>query len=229
MLNKLQKEIQALANPNIAKSESRFSKTGPGDYAEGQIFLGIRTPIKRKLAKKYSDLSLEGIRKLIEENIHDHRFIALVILVNKYKKDKKRIANFYLENSKKWNNWSLVDISAYSILGDFLLDNPREILYELAQSDNLWEKRIAIISTYAFIRQNEFKHTFDISEILLGDKHDLIRKAVGWMLREIGKKDEKTLEEFLKKHYSKIPRTTLRYAIERFEENKKKNFLKGEF
>ena len=228
MINKLQKEIQSLTNSNRGKSESRFSKTGPGDYAEGQIFLGIKTSIKRNLAKKYAELNLNDIKKFIEENIHDHRFIALIILIKKYKRDKQKIVDFYLENSKKWNNWSLVDISADKILGNFLLDKDRKVLYELARSENLWEKRIAIVATYAFIRQNQFEETLKISEILLSDKHDLIHKAVGWMLREVSKKNEKILEEFLEKHYSKIPRTTLRYAIEKFPEEKRKRYLKGE-
>ncbi|MFH1607659.1 MAG: DNA alkylation repair protein [archaeon] len=228
MLNKLKKEIEFLTDPNRGTSESKYSKTGPGDYAEGQIFLGIKTSVKRDIAKKYSCISLDEIDKLIEENIHANRFIALVILTNKYKKDKQSVVDFYLKNSKKWNNWGLVDVSADKILGDYLLDKERDILYGLARSDNLWEKRIAIVSTYAFIRQNKFEDTLAISEILLGDSHDLIHKAVGWMLREVGKKDEKVLEEFLKKNYADIPRTTLRYAIERFEEGKRKRFLKGE-
>ena len=168
-LTNLKKELKKLKDPNRGTSESRFSKTGVGDYAEGQIFLGIKTPVKREVAKKYFDISLEEIDELIEENVHDQRFIALVILTNKYRrsKRKKEIIDFYLKNTKKWNNWSLVDISAYHILGDFLLDKNRDILYKLAKSKNLWKKRIAIVSTYQFIKNKELGDTLKISEILL--------------------------------------------------------------
>ena len=232
MLNKLINELQSLANPEQAKILQRFFKTDKGEYGEGDIFLGIKVPVQRLIAKKYYDLKLNDLQKLLESKIHEHRMIALLILINKYKKssleNKQVIFNFYLDKTNRINNWNLVDISAPHIIGDFLLDKKKDVLYELVKSENLWEKRIAIISTYAFIRKSEFENTLKIAEILLNDKHDLIHKAVGWMLREIGKRNEKILEDFLKKHYKKIPRTTLRYAIERFEEEKRKKYLRGE-
>ena len=230
MLNELIKEIESHTKISDGKNESRYSKTGPGDYAEGQKFLGIKTKIKREIAKKYYSLSLSEVLRLMEKNIHDLRFIGLLILVGKYKKqnDKEEIVNFYLKNTKKINNWSLVDISAYNILGDFLKDKNKKILYDLARSKNLWEKRIAIVSTYPFIRNGNFSDTLKISEILLDDSHDLIHKAVGWMLREVGKKDARVLKDFLKINYKKIPRTTLRYAIEKFPEGERRKWLQGE-
>lgn len=228
-LKSLKKEMALVANAKQAKILQRFFKTGKGEYGEGDIFLGIRVPEQRKIAKEYSGLSLPRIQELLESDIHEHRLVGLLILIEKYNKsdeeNKGNIFNFYLKNSKKINNWDLVDLSAHKIIGEFLIDKDKKILYELAQSKNLWEKRIAIVSTFAFIKKEEFVDTLRISEILLDDSHDLIHKAVGWMLREVGKKDEKSLEKFLEKHYKKIPRTTLRYSIEKFEEKKRKKYL----
>jgi 3-methyladenine DNA glycosylase AlkD len=231
MLEKLKLELENSANSKQAEILQRFFKTRKGEYGEGDIFLGIKIPIQRSIAKKYYALELNNLQELLDKNIHEHRMIALIILVEKYKKNlgKEEIFNFYLKNSKRINNWDLVDISSPHIIGDFLHDKPKEILYKLAKSENLWEKRISIISTLNFIRKNKFEDTLKISEILLKDKHDLIHKAVGWMLREVGKRNLEVEEEFLKKHYSKIHRTTLRYAIEKFEENKRKNYLKNKF
>ncbi|MCK4669979.1 MAG: DNA alkylation repair protein [Nanoarchaeota archaeon] len=230
MLNKLIKELKKYAKLGDAEFLQRFFKTGKGDYGEGQIFWGTGTTNKRKLAKKYIDLDLKSVQKMFAKNIHDLKFTALVLLVNKYKKadDKirKEIIKLYLKNAKEINNWDLVDVSAYHILGDYLIDKKRNILYKLAKSKNLWEKRIAIISTYAFIRIGQYKDTLKIAEILLKDRHDLIHKAVGWMLREVGKKDQKVLEQFLKKHYKQMPRTMLRYSIEKFDEKKRKFYMK---
>ncbi len=230
MLEQLKKELQNMANSGQAKILQKFFKTGEGEYGEGDIFLGIKVPIQRQIAKKY-DLNLNDIQDLLKSEIHEYRLVALFILIHKYKKSevkhKEEIFNFYLNNSKKINNWDLVDLSASKIVGNWLIDKPKDILYKLAESENLWEKRIAIISTFTFIRKEEFEDTLAISELLLKDKHDLIHKAVGWMLREVGKRDEEVLEGFLKKHYSDIPRTTLRYAIERFEEEKRKKYLTG--
>lgn len=233
-LSQLKKELKQNANPEKAKVLQRFFKTGKGEYGEGDIFLGIYVPIQRKIAKKY-DLSLVDIQKLLNSKIHDERLVALFILINKYKKSwplggqQKEIFDFYLKNTKRINNWDLVDLSAPNIVGDFLLPRlnlgNRKILYKLAESDNLWEKRISIISTLTFIRVGEFKDTLKISEILLNDKHDLIHKAVGWMLREVGKRDQKVEEKFLKKHYKKMPRTMLRYAVERFPEDLRQKYL----
>ncbi len=229
MLEKLKQELQDSANSEQAKILQRFFKTGKGDYGEGDVFLGLMAPKMRELAKKHKELNLDDIKELLKSEYNEARWIALLILINKYKKssleEKQIIFDFYLYNTDGINNWNLVDISAPNIVGNWLLDKNKSILYELAKSENLWEKRIAIISTFAFIRENQFEDTFKIAEILLGDKHDLIHKAVGWMLREVGKRNQEILEEFLGKHYKDIPRTTLRYAIERFEEEKRKRFL----
>lgn len=226
----IEKNLQRLANPEQAKILQRFFKTGKGQYGEGDIFLGIKVPEQRKVAKKYLDLSLKEIQEMLSSKIHEHRLTSLFILIEKYKKsndnEKKKIFDFYLKKTKNINNWDLVDLSAPNIAGDYLSDKSRGILYKLAKSKNLWERRIAIVSTYAFIRNNQFEDTLKISEILLNDKHDLIHKAVGWMLREVGKRNQAIEEEFLKKHYQTMPRTMLRYSIERFSEGKRKFYMK---
>ena len=237
-LLELKKEIKKRANPLKAKLLQRFFKTGKGQYGEGDIFLGLMVPVQREIVKKYQDLSLINIQKLLNSKIHEERLLALLILVLQFKKadkkwfsfakaseDKKRIFNFYLKNTKNINNWDLVDLTAPNIVGQFLLDKDKKILYKLAKSQDLWEKRIAIIATFTFIKNHQFKDTLKIAEILLNDKHDLIHKAVGWMLREVGKRDLVAEEEFLKKHYKKMPRTMLRYAIEKFLENKRRKYL----
>jgi 3-methyladenine DNA glycosylase AlkD len=236
-LSQLKKELKNLSNPRQAKNLQRFFKTGKGEYGEGDIFLGIKVPIQRKVAAKFYGLSSKDIEKLLESKIHEHRMTALFILIKKYEKGgeqkKKIIFNFYLKNIKNINNWDLVDLSAPKIVGDYLMRKKEgdtmscRLLYKLAKSNNLWKKRVAIISTWTFIKNNEFNETLKISKILIADKHDLIHKAVGWMLREVGKKDQKTEKGFLKKYYLKMPRTMLRYAIERFDENKRKFYLKN--
>jgi len=229
MLNKLKKDLNKLKNKEKAKILAGFFKTGKGEYGEGDIFLGIIVPEQLKIAKKYFDLNLNGLNKLIFSKIHEYRLVSLLILINKYNKvdnkEKKKIFSFYLKNIKYINNWDLVDLSAPNIIGDYLLDKDRKILYKLAKSKNLWEKRISIISTYRFIKENDFNDTLKISEILLNDEHDLIHKAVGWMLREVGKKDQAIEEKFLRKYHKVMPRTMLRYAIEKFDENKRKFYL----
>jgi 3-methyladenine DNA glycosylase AlkD len=232
MLEKLKKEFSKLANPDKARNLEKYFKTGKGEYAEGDKFLGIVVPEQRKLVKKYAALlSLEEIQELLNTKIHEYRLTALLILVKQYQKAdekiKKQIFDFYLKNTKNINNWDLVDLSSRDIVGNYLLDKDKSILYQLANSKDLWEKRIAIISTSEFIRKSQFDDTIKISEILLKDKHDLIHKAVGWMLREVGKRNQEILESFLKKHHKIMPRTMLRYAIEKFPENKRKAFLDG--
>ncbi|MBT4376404.1 DNA alkylation repair protein [archaeon] len=229
MLNNLLKELQLKANPEKAKIYQRFFKTGDGHYGAGDIFLGLTMPEQRGVSNKYTDLSFSNIQKLLNSKIHEHRMSAGVILTNKFKQKPVETFNFYIKNAKKFNNWDLVDVTCTKIIGKFLLDKDRKILYDLAKSKNLWEKRISIVSTFAFIRKNELGDTLKISEILLKDKHDLIHKAIGWMLREVGKKDKEVLVDFLKTNYKNIPRTTLRYSIERFPENERKRMLKGEF
>lgn len=228
-LDNLKSDLQALAAPEKAALLSRYFKTGKGQYGQGDIFLGVMVPGQRRIAKKYSDLSLGNISKLLASRIHEHRLVALLILVNKYKKadekSKEKIADFYLKHTKHINNWDLVDLSAPNILGDYLFDRDRSVLYRLAQSKNLWERRISVVTTLAFIRRNDFEDILRISEILIDDDHDLIHKAVGWMLREVGKMDLGTEEDFLRKHHRRMPRTMLRYAIERFEEKKRRFYL----
>jgi len=226
MLEQLKKELEDLADIEQAKNLQRFFKTGKGQYGEGDVFLGIKVPIQRGVASKYN-LSFEDIQKLLDSEIHEERLVGLLILIRN--KNKEGGFRFYLKNTKRINNWDLVDLSAPNIVGDFLLEKSKEVLYELARSENLWEKRIAIISCFAFIKNNQFDDALAIAEILLNDSHDLIHKAVGWMLREIGKRDLEVEEGFLKKNYDSIPRTTLRYAIERFEEEKRRKYLKRKY
>jgi 3-methyladenine DNA glycosylase AlkD len=228
----LRKEIKSVSNPDKAKFLQRFFKTGKGEYAEGDVFLGIVVPVQRQIAKKYKPLSFPELKKLITSKYHEERLIALLILVERFKKakedEKEKIVKFYLNNRKGINNWDLVDLSAPKILGEYLIDKDRNILFIFAKSNDLWEKRIAVLSTFTFIKNNDFNDALKIFEILLNDKHDLIHKAVGWMLREIGKIDLKTEENFLRKHYKAMPRTMLRYAIEKFPERKRKAYLEGE-
>jgi len=230
-LTELKREIKKNANPQKAELLQRFFKTGPGEYGEGDIFLGIMVPVQRAIAKKYKELSLKDIRKLLNSNIHEERLIALLILVEQYKKGneqkKEDIFTFYHLNRKRINNWDLVDLTAHIISGSYLMNKDKSILYKLAESENIWERRIAVISTFHFIKNNVFDHSLGIAEKLLNDKHDLIHKAVGWMLREIGNRDMNTEEGFLEKHYKKMPRTMLRYAIEKFPEKKRLAYLKG--
>lgn len=230
-LSNLKKEIKDLSNPKQAKIYARFFKTGLGEYGEGDQFLGIKVPVLRQVAKKYSDLKLSKIKNLLKSPVHEHRFVALVILTHQFKKGsvdkRKKIFEFYLKNTQGINNWDLVDASCYKIVGEYLIDKPkkRKVLYKLAKSKNLWERRIAIISTMAFIKNSQFEDTLNLSKILLDDEHDLIHKAVGWMLREVGKRDQETEERFLKKHCQTMPRTMLRYAIEKFSKQKRDFYL----
>ncbi|RKZ59662.1 MAG: DNA alkylation repair protein [Candidatus Parabeggiatoa sp. nov. 2] len=227
-LTQLQKELQQLADPNQKEILQRFFKTGKGEYGEGDKFLGIKVPVQRKVAKKYQALSLTDIQTLLNSDIHEYRLTALILLINHYADDTKKqeIFDFYLRNTKHINNWDLVDITAPKIVGDYLRDKPRDILYQLARSTNLWEKRIAIIATMTFIKQDDFSDTLKLAEILLNDEHDLIHKAVGWTLREVGKREQSVEEHFLNKHYKQMPRTMLRYAIERFDDKRRKFYLK---
>lgn len=222
-------DLKKLGTPARAKASAWYFKTEKGQYGHGDIFFGVTVPEQRQIAKKYSSLSLGEILKLLKSKIHECRLTGLLILVLQYKnaaeKEKDKIVKFYLSNAKKVNNWDLVDCSASYILGDSLVHKDKSVLYKLAKSENLWEKRISIVSTFAFIKEGIFDDSLRIAELLIADSHDLIHKAVGWMLREVGKKSESTLETFLKKHIQKLPRTTLRYAIERFPEKKRKFYL----
>ena len=232
MLDKLRNDLCKLKNPEKAIQLQRFFKTGKGEYGEGDIFLGITVPKLRETAKKYYSLDIKELQELMNSRIHEERMISLFILINKYNttNHQKIITHFYLKNAEAGNinNWDLVDLSAPNILGTHLLDKDRSVLYELAKSKNLWEKRISVLATFRFIKDNDFRDSLKIAEMLLQDKHDLMHKAVGWMLREIGKRNQDEEEKFLKKHYKKMPRTMLRYAIEKFNEKKRLRYLNGE-
>ena len=225
-------DLLQLANEQIAEHSQRFFKTGKGEYGEGDIFLGIRVPLLRRLVKKYGGISIAEVRKLLHSKFHEERLLAVLMLVQLFKSAdesvQKQVYDLYLENTEFINNWDIVDISASNIVGAHLYEKDKAPLYDLVQSKNLWERRISIISTFYFIRQNEFDDTLKIAEILLNDKEDLIHKAVGWMLREVGKREIEFEEEFLQEHYKIMPRTMLRYAIEKFPETSRKMYLRGE-
>lgn len=225
----VKKALKKLADPKQASLLQRFFKTGKGEYGEGDVFLGIKVPKQRGLVKKCKELPLVEVLHLLKSKIHEHRLVALLILVEQFKKadekEQKKIFDLYVKNTKHINNWDLVDLSAPNIVGAFLLDKPRTILNQLVASKILWERRIAVLSTFAFIKNNEFADSLKIAEVLINDEHDLIHKAVGWMLREVGKRDQTKEEQFLKKHAKNMPRTMLRYAIEKFSQTKRKYYL----
>jgi len=234
MISALKTDLKRLKNPKKAKILSGFFKTGKGEYGEGDIFLGIDVPSQRTVAKRYKDLSLRDIKTLLSSKIHEERLVALLILISNFqigdKKRQKDIANFYLRHRGFINNWDLVDLSADKILGEYLYDNPKEknLLNTLALSTNVWHRRIAIVATFAFIKRGYKEPTLPVSTLLISDKHDLIQKAVGWMLREVGKRvSQKEEEKFLVLYYKRMPRTMLRYAIERFPEKLRKAYLAG--
>ncbi len=230
-MKELTKKLKEKENPEKAKIYQRFFKTGEGEYAEGDIFLGLTVPETRAITKKFSHLPLEEIEQHLNSKYHEERLAALLILVDNYKKTKSEgIVKFYLKNTKLINNWDLVDLTADKILGHYLQKNSEEkkLLFQLSNSQNIWERRIAIISTFYFIKNNEFNLTLQLSKKLLKDNHDLIHKAVGWMLREVGKRNQNVLENFLKQNYKNMPRTMLRYAIEKFPEALRQRYLKGE-
>jgi 3-methyladenine DNA glycosylase AlkD len=232
-LEELIEEMSLAGNPEIAKSSSWFFKTGPGEYGEGDLFIGIRVPVQRKIAKKYQNLELLDLKKLLYSQIHEHRLTALLILVMKYQKATKlqdeytqsEIVDFYLENMARVNNWDLVDTSSSYILGHWVFDKDRKTLLDLAKSEDLWEKRIAIVSCMYLVHQNDFDDFIKIADIVITDKRDLTQKALGWILRELGKQDEKTLKDYLELNIHRLGRTTLRYAIERFPKDQRQIFL----
>lgn len=230
----VRKELKSMADPDKAAILQRFFKTGPGYYGEGDIFIGVMVPQSRQIAKKFSQLPLREIRTLLYSHVHEERLVALLILAWRYSSslnsmEKEEIAKFYLEHIKQVNNWDLVDLSAPNILGAHLVDRDdrrRRLLYRLAGSENVWERRIAILATLHFIRNDDFSETLKIAGMMLHDMHDLIHKAVGWMLREVGKRDAAAEEAFLEKYCSVMPRTMLRYAIERLPESKRRRYKK---
>lgn len=231
ILQELQKELRKYSNKKQAIVLQRFFKTGPGEYGEGDVFIGVKVPQIRTVAKKFKDVGLQVVIDLLKSRIHEERLASLLILVSKYNEaddsEKKTIYELYLKNTQYINNWDLVDMSAEHIVGAFLKDKNKKPIYDLAKSKVIWERRIAVLSTFHYIKNNMFKNTLRVVEELLSDEEDLIHKAIGWMLREIGKRDLDTEEKFLRKHYKKLPRTTLRYAIERFPESKRQTYLKG--
>lgn len=205
----------------------RFFKTGKGEYGEGDRFMGVVVPDTRKVAKEYSDVSWEVIEALLESEWHECRLCSLLILVERYRKHPEETVSFYLEHTKGINNWDLVDQSAPYILGRYLVhEEDRSILYKLAGSDNMWEQRIAVVSTLALIRDNQFNDTMKLAGMFLDTRHDLLQKAVGWMLREVGKRDERTLTDFLDRHCLQMPRTMLRYAIEKFTHEQRAHYMR---
>lgn len=223
-------ELKSIANPEKARFLQGFFKTGPGQYAEGDVFLGIVTPLTRNIARVNRETPLGELQLLMESPYHEARLCALVIVTLQYKKadEKKRkeLFDFYLNNTSRINNWDLVDITCPHVVGMYLLDKDRSVLYELAKSTLLWEQRIAMISTVTFIRKGDFIDAFTLIERLKTHKHDLMHKAVGWMLREIGKKDREALTAYLEAHATELPRTALRYAIEHYPEDQRQSFLK---
>lgn len=229
MFSELKRDLQKVKNPAKAAFLKGYFKTDMGDYGEGDILWGITVPQQRKLAKKYRQLALPDIQQLLASKIHEFRFTALLILDEQYHKadtaGQEKIVTFYLKNLDRVNNWDLVDTSAPCILGEYLLDKDRALLYKLADSPNVWRRRVAILSTYAFVKHDQFADTFKLAQRLLNDKHDLIYKAVGWMLREVGNRDQRAEMKFLDKHYQTMPRTMLRYAIEKFDPATRQRYL----
>jgi 3-methyladenine DNA glycosylase AlkD len=232
LLEQAKQALHSHANPEDALFLQRFFKTGPGEYAEGDIFIGVRVPVTRKIARQFKDLPLDLTSRLLCSSVHEERLLALVILTERMKKkgpaeEKREIYELYLSHTEWINNWDLVDVTAEHVVGRYLYDKTRQPLYNLGASKDLWERRISIISTFYFIRKGDFDDTLRLAELHLEDSHDLMHKAVGWMLREVGKRDQPAEEDFLRKHYRVMPRTMLRYAIERFPEELRQGYLKG--
>jgi len=230
------KELHSLRNKEIAAHSSRFFKSGKGEYGEGDKFLGVRMPQIRAIAKKYWNIEFDEVSKLIMSSWHEERMLGLIIVVYHYEKVKKsdekqanKLYKYYCSQFKYINNWDLVDVTCYKIIGEHLLDKDRKILFKWAKSKDLWIKRISMMSTFAFIRKNEFDETMKIANILLKDEHDLIHKVVGWMLREVAKRDKPLIDEFLKKNQKVMARTMLRYAIEKYPQAQRKKILAGTF
>ena len=226
----IEREMREYINPVKREYLPKFFKTGKGEYGEGDKFLGVVVPNTRLVAKRHKDAPFDVMAELLQSEWHECRLCALLMLVERFKKsdekERKLIYDFYLSQTARINNWDLVDLSAPGIVGEYLKDKPREELYRLADSGLLWEQRIAVISTYTLIKNNDFIDILALSERLLHHPHDLMRKAVGWMLREVGKRDEDLLVQFLEKHAKTMPRTMLRYAIEKFPEEERKEFMK---
>lgn len=225
------KELECHADVEQARLAQRYFKTGPGEYGEGDRFLGLSVPEVRKIVRSHTDLATDEVDKLLAQEWHEARLAALLILVEQFKRGneaaRRAIYRFYLDHTAQINNWDLVDCSAHHIVGGWLLERSRAPLYKLVRSKSLWERRIATLATFNFIRHEEYDDALAIAASLLADREDLIHKAVGWMLREVGKRDQPRLEQFLRDHYPQLQRTTLRYAIERFPERLRQSYLRG--
>ncbi len=230
VVREIEKELESFSTHEKKEFLPYFFKTGKGQYGEGDEFLGVVVPDTRKVAKKYKAISFEDVVELLKNKYHECRLCALLVLIEKFKKadetEKEKIFDFYLSNTRYINNWDLVDLSCKDIVGNYLLNKPRNILYKLANSNLMWDQRIAVVSTYSFIRLNDFEDILKLSEILLHHKHDLMHKAIGWMLREVGKRDKEVLCEFLDKYHKVMPRTMLRYSIEKFSVEERTHYMK---
>ena len=228
---KLEEVLRKLADPAIAEHSQRFFKTGKGEYGEGDRFLGVRVPVIRRQVSRFKDVTLQQVKALLKSAYHEERLFALLLLVDKYERgsdeEKQSIYELYLANTRYINNWDLVDSSAHKIVGSHLVDRDRSLLDTLSRYGDLWERRIAVIATMRFIRDDQYEDAIKIAENLLKDDEDLIHKAVGWLLREVGKRDISVENAFLKKHYKNMPRTMLRYAIEKFPQKERKAYLDG--
>ncbi len=232
-LESIKKELDSYADEEKSKNSARFFKTKKGEYGHGDKFVGITVPTQRKIAKKfYRDIPMNDVVSLLNNEMHEYRITALLLMVYKYENssnedEKTDIVRTYLDNLSRVNNWDLVDSSARKLLGPYLLNREKDLLYKFAESSDLWKQRIAVMTTFHFIKKGQYQDTLKLAEILLNHKHDLMHKAVGWMLREIGEMDYQVEYEFLRKQYKNMPRTMLRYAIEKFEEDVRQDFLKG--
>ena len=230
-VEQIEAKLLSLADPEIAAHSQRYFKTGAGEYGAGDLFLGIRMPVLRRLVKEFKNTGPDVAETLLKSPFHEQRLFALLLMVARFQKgtaaEQEMIYKLYLHNTKWINNWDLVDSSAHLIVGAWLETRNRAILYKLAKSDTLWERRIAILATFYFIRLNDFEDALCLADLLLHDPEDLIHKAVGWMLREIGNRDRQVESDFLRQHYQVMPRTMLRYAIEKYPEQERQSYLKG--
>ena len=230
-VGQIRESLHRLGNEKIAQHSTQFFKSGKGDYGEGDRFLGVRVPVIRKEVARFREAQLRTVLALLKSSWHEERLLAVLLLVDQYKRgdedNKSAICAAYLEHRRYINNWDIVDSSAHLIVGPHIQHGSRAILRQLAESEVVWDRRIAMMATYHFIRQSDFKDALKIARILRDDTHDLIHKIVGWMLREIGNRDRATEEKYLSRNYKRMPRTMLRYAIEKFPETRRKAYLNG--
>lgn len=230
MIENIRKELSEVSNKDKIEVLSGFFKTGKGEYGVGDVFIGVNVPDARKIARRFIDSDFITVQNLMKSSVHEERLCALLILVEKFKKSdetfKPRIFNFYMDNTVYINNWDLVDLSSPYIVGAYLLHKDKSLLYKLAESENIWERRISIVSTLFFVRNGILDDSINLAQKLINDNQDLIRKATGWVLREVGKKDKVKLITFLDRNYKSMPRTTLRYAIEKFEKVEREYYMK---